>query len=138
MKSLKGRVNRALRVNDEDYQDWPYKVVYATDGLREETILKHVNSFYEEHPEIPIHRRPHLIHVAGKYVIMRRVREMEPAWPPEGEHEEVKLGTYLLPSKEPDLQAIVWVLDSLQDNAAASAHIYYSYGDWINKVDLVP
>ena len=135
MKSLEGRVSITIRITN--YDDWPYKIVYATRGLEGETILGHVNSFYAQHPDIPTTRRPHLIHVSGKYVIMRAVPEMTLMSTAGRPEEGLKVGTYFLITRDPDLQGIVWALDGLQQNAAASAQIFFSYGDLINKVNLV-
>lgn len=134
-QSLEGRISFAVEI--KDYDDWPYKVIYSTDGIAGNTLLSHLNTFYEEHPEILICRRPHLIHVAGKYVIMRAVRGMS-LRKASGEIEQIELGTYRLIIKDPDLQGIVWVLNSLQQNASASIEILYSYVDLINKVNLIP
>jgi hypothetical protein len=135
MKSLEGRVSFTIRI--EHYDDWPYKIVYATDGLEGGTILGHVNSFYEQHPDIPITRRPHLIHVAGKYVIIRAVPGMTLMSMAGRPEEGLELGTYRLITRYPDLQGVVWVLDGLQRNAVGSAQILFSYGDLVNKVILI-
>ncbi len=136
MKPLEGRVSLTIMI--PNYDDWPYKIVYATRGLEGETVLGHVNSFYAEHPDIPITRRPHLIHVAGKYVIIRIVPGMKVVNITGGSQEEPQLGTYKLSTRDPDLHGIVWVINSLQQNAAASAQIFFLYGDLINKVLLIP
>ena len=47
--------------------------VYAYDGLSPETIEKHTNEFYLEHPEIPTNRYPKAIIVNMKYVITRSI-----------------------------------------------------------------
>jgi hypothetical protein len=135
MKSLEGRISFAIEIYD--YDDWPYKIVYATNGLAGETILQHVNSFYAQHPDIPITRRPHIIHVAGKYVIMRIVRGMKLFNAKDGAEKELPQGNFHLFTRDPDLQGILWVLDGLQQNAAASAEITFSYRDLIKKVNLV-
>jgi hypothetical protein len=135
MKSLEGRVNIMIKVRG--YDDWPYKIVYATDGLDGETVLRHANSFYDQRADIPITRRPHMIHVAGKYVIMRAVPGMELVSTTGGPKETPQLGTYLLIVRDADLHGIVWALDNLQQNASASTHIIFSYGNLINKVSLI-
>lgn len=54
-----------------NYEDMLYKVIYASSGVQLCTALDTLTEFYEEHPEIPLHKRPNLIHVAGEYVIIR-------------------------------------------------------------------
>lgn len=132
-KPLEGRMSPFEKV--EDYEDWPYKVVYSTEGLEAQTILAHMDSFYQRNATIPIARRPHLIHVAGKYVIFRAVPGLTAKRSTDGK--EADLGTFVHLVTDSDLQGIVWVLDNLQLRAAASTHIFYSYRNLINKVNLV-
>lgn len=133
---LEGRINPMLRVGN--YDDWPYKIVYATDGIAVETIMGHINMFYQSHPEIPLCRRPNVIHVCGKYAIFRVVPGVSIwDWNKEGK-EEVELGKFHPFVTDPDLQGIVWVLNNLQEQATISSHILYSYGDIINRVNGVP
>ena len=53
-------------LNIQGYDDWPYKVIYANDGISGTTLLEHVNGYHTENPEIPLSLRPNVIHVAGK------------------------------------------------------------------------
>ena len=133
-KSLKNRVSFVVKILD--YDDWPYKIVYASNGLEGQTILEHVLSFYAEHPDIPINRRPNLIHVAGKYVIFRVVKGMTVKSFPGDPGEKPEIGTFHLIARDPDLQAIIWALNGLQQKAAASMQIFFSYGDLINKIHM--
>lgn len=48
--------------------------------------------------------------------------------------ENFELGTFTLSTRDPDLQGIVLVLNSLQQYAQASTDILFSYGDLINKI----
>jgi hypothetical protein len=49
-----------------NYDDWPYKIIYAPHGIACDTLLEHLNHYYAEHSYVPLNRRPNLIHVAGK------------------------------------------------------------------------
>jgi hypothetical protein len=48
------------------YDEWPFKIVYAPNGVSMATLCSSLNKFYEDNPLIPITKRPNLIHVAGK------------------------------------------------------------------------
>ena len=48
--------------------------------------------------------------------------------------EELETGDYILLTRDPDLQAMVWALYGLQQNAEASPQILFRYGELINKV----
>ncbi len=126
-QSLIGRIPFTIKI--KNYEDWPYKVIYATDGLTPETILSHLNAHFHENSHVPLSHRPHAIHVAGKYAIIRAIAGMTRSG------EEVEIGTFLVITIDPDLQGIVFVLDGLQQNASASTHIMFEYRDLINRVN---
>ena len=125
------------KITIRDYDDWPIKIVYATDGISAGSLMQHLNSFYAEHSEIPLGRRPNLIHVAGKYVIFRTIFGMEMTSMTGDAVEQPKIGEFRLLTNDPDLQAIIWVLDLLQNRTTASAHILFSYSDLINRINSV-
>jgi hypothetical protein len=85
------------------YDELPYKVIYASDSLKYETIKMHLEDFYNTHPDIPSRKRPNLIHVAGKYVIMRIDEE--------GQHDPdgvlLPKHTYWGSQTQPDLLGLV-------------------------------
>lgn len=134
--NLEGRVSFGISI--KNYDDWPYKIVYATDGIAVDTLLSHLTAFYAENPGIPFGRRPNCIHVAGKYVIFRAVEGMS-VWDYKKQiSETLKVGEFRVFTREPDLQGMLWVLDGLQQRAAASTHIFYSYGQMMNRVNGLP
>jgi len=134
--SLDGRVS--IMISIKNYDDWPYKVVYASDGISPHSLMLHLHDFYARHPNVPLGRRPNVIHVAGKYVIFRLVSGMT-VWDANKQAEEKpELGTFRLFTRDPDLQGLLWVLDGLQKRATASTHILYSYGQIVNQVNGLP
>lgn len=133
-RSLEGRLSFTTQIMD--YDDWPYKVIYASDGVKGETLFNHIMNFYASHSEIPVTRRPNLIHVSGKYVIIRAVPGLGIV-SYSGETKKVEMGQFYLFEKNSDLQGIIWTLNSLQQNAQASTDIFFSYNELINKVNLV-
>lgn len=132
--SLEGRISIMLKISG--YDDWPYKILYASKGLKSSTLLNHLDTFYTEHSEVPLNRRPHLIHVAGKYVLFRGVKGLSVRSTTRGTEteEESEIGKFHLFTPNPDLQAIIGVLNGLQQNATASTHIMYSYFEVFNNV----
>jgi hypothetical protein len=131
-ESLEGRVAITIGVNN--YEDWPYKVIYATDGLNAETIFDHLSEYYRQNKHIPVSRRPHVIHVAGKYAIIRVLPGMSLKHHLDDADTSLEVGTFHITANDPDLQGIVWVLNGLQKNAATSTHILYKYNELINRV----
>jgi hypothetical protein len=135
-RSLKGRVNVLLRINN--YDDWPLKVVYASSGISPDTLLAHVNEYYSNNPTVPLSRRPNFIHVAGSCLLYRAVERMKLHSLDTGAEEPLVIGIYYLLTADPDLLAILWVLHELQQNAARSNHIIFSYGHLIKKLTGPP
>ena len=134
---LEGRLSFGIEL--VGYDDWPYKIIYASDGIAGSTLLQHVQDFYATNSGIPITRRPQLIHVAGKYVILRAVPGMSIGSAIHSQQSRVpEPGTFHLITRSPDLQGILWALNSLQQYAQASTEIDFSYGDLINKVNQAP
>lgn len=133
-KSLEKRVNPMIQI--KDYDDWPYKIIYASDGLNETTIFGHLKDFYSQNSHIPFNRRPDIIHVAGKYVILRIKRGMSIANTINGSFEKSpKIGTFHSFITNSDLQAMIWTTDELQQKATASNHILFRYSKMINKIN---
>lgn len=133
---IEERVSFGLSINN--YDDWPYKIIYASDGISAESLLSHLNSYYLDNPNIPLGRRPNVIHVSGKYVVFRAVAGMSMWNPDKQQSEQLEIGTFHPVIRDPDLQGLLWVLDSLQQRATASTHILYSYGEIMNRVNGFP
>ena len=132
MESLEKRIPPILKI--KNYDDWPYKIIYASNGINGQTILSHIQDFYIQHPDIPLNRRPHIIHVVGQYVLFRITDGMQIVSSSGQSIKNGMAGDFELFTKDPDLTAIVWVLDNLQQSAAASAEIIFGYSHIINRV----
>lgn len=135
-RPLDGRVNVLLTI--KNYEDWPVKIVYASKGIAPETLLAHLGDYYVANPSIPFNRRPNIIHVAGSCFIVRAHEGMKMHDLGTGIAKALEMGTYHLLTTDSDLQAIVWTLDQLQQNATASTHILFSYNSLINRVSGLP
>jgi len=133
MEPLGTRVNPLFQVNF--YEDFPFKVLYATDGPSLETMLANLVEFYTAHPGIPLTRRPHIIHVLRKYVVVRVTPSLGFRSSKTGEHVEAMLGTFRPISSESDLQGLTMVLMALNENAMVASHINFTYEQVFNRVN---
>lgn len=133
-KTLNKRVMPLYSIND--YEDWPFKVIYATNGINSKTLINHLNNYYKKNPTIPLHRRPNMIHVSGECFIMRVCESAKIKSHISGLEIPHKIGEFGLISPNPDLQAIIWILNQLQDKATDSSHIIFSYHYILEKVLL--
>lgn len=131
---IEKRVNPSLKFHG--YDNWPYKIIYASNGLNAQTILGHINEFYTTNSQIPITRRPDIIHVAGKYVIFKMKKDMQ-IINPDGTNLKIDDGLYHIFYKNPDIQAMLWTLEELQTRAMVTNHIIFKYGEIINKINNV-
>lgn len=125
-QAIEGRQNPYYKF--EGYDDWPYKIVYATSGVASTTALAAIDAFYAERPEIPETRKPHIIHVAGSYVICRaRVsfRRNEGVQP---------RGSFGVVSHKADIQALMLAFKNLQQNAQNASQIIFTYGHILENI----
>lgn len=114
----------------KNYEDWPFKIVYASKGSSKETISESLIKFYEENDGIPIHLRPNIIHIAGAYCIIRSG--------PNGEKtrsgKEYPPNTYIIQDEPTDVFALNHVVQQIQRNVTASKHIMWDYAEMINGI----
>lgn len=134
MGSLTNRIPPNLKISN--YEQWPLKVIYAPDGIKAETILHHINSFYSENPSIPPTRRPDYIHVGGKYFLLKIRQGMQLANTKDEKVTDLSsnIGKYTEIKSNPDVHAFVWILNNIQENASISSYILYTYPDILNSV----
>lgn len=130
---LEGRV--PFTINIQNYVDWPYKIIYASDGLSAATIIGHLDDYYKANLQVPPSRKPNIIHVAGKYVIFRAVKGFSSHDLATNQKTQLEPGTFHIFTAAPDLQGICYVLHGLQERATASTHIFFNYGTLINRLN---
>lgn len=110
-----------------DHADWPYKIIYASDGIAVETLLGHLRDFYLENSDISLDRRPNLIHIAGKYAITR-IRNGDTVRVDSSPSAIAMPVGYFYPiTKDSDLQALVLASHELQKKANEATHIIFSH-----------
>lgn len=124
-----------LRVGEERWRETPYKIVFAYDGISADTICGHLDEFYKQRPEIPNAKRPNIVHVLEKYMIMRitsgtTVLNLDgtPA------SDQPEIGQYHPFFIASDTLAMAWTLIALQERAFLSNHLLYKYDEWHNKI----
>lgn len=115
-----------------DYEDWPFKIIYASDGISLANLYSKIDTFYKKKPHISYFNRPNLIHVAGKYNLIRT--------PPEGSKTrsgKTVPGNIFFPNdKHPDVLALPYTVQKIQLHAMKSQHILFNYGDLLNSLLL--
>lgn len=114
------------------YDNWPYKVIYATDGATIPSLKDMLDHFYVKNPNIPMNKRPDLIHVAGKGSIIMVGSEGGKT----RDGTEIKPNTYHSQPTNNDVFALTHVQYQIQKNVMASRHIFFNYDKVMNTIPL--
>lgn len=118
---LNQRANPLIKI--PDYDDWPYKIIFAPNGVSLSTLESSIDEFYRDHPSIPFTKRPNMIHVAGKYNIVRTTNECN----------KLRNGTTIPANsfygqEDPtDVYALLCTIENIQKKALAAQHILFTY-----------
>lgn len=135
MPESEGILPPYLRVSEARWNDAPYKIVFAYDGLSSDTICAHIAEYYEHNSHIPLFRRPNIIHVLNKYLIMRVTGGMAIANVQGGvEAEQPEQGTFHPLHVVSDVSAMAWILAEVQQNVFSCAHLLYKFGEWHDNI----
>lgn len=127
-QSLKGRVSITTKI--EEYYNFPFKIIYASDGLSPETIRTHFENYYQENKGIPDSRMPDIIHVSGKYSFIKIRKGMKILNSETQIEKKYKDSNYFITDKDVDITALMHTIIGLQDYAMASHYIINNYS-WI-------
>ena len=130
MPDSKGILAPILRMKREDWEDWPFKIIFAFDGIDSETLCAHIAKFYKDNPSVPVTRRPNLIHVLRKYVVARSSTNVKVTSVSGEVTDETTDGSYFPIEIGADVSAMVATLNDLQEKAFFSNYLMYKYGKW--------
>ena len=123
-----------LHLSEASWKDTPYKIVFAYDGIAMDTVCAHIFDFYEHNSDIPAFRRPNIVHVLNKYLIVRPVSGITLS-PPDGEPQPEEGQLYPVGSgSEADVSALILTLLTLQKGAFTSPHLMYNFDEWHSKI----
>ena len=96
---------------------------------------KYVTEFYNQNASIPTDRRANMIHVLGKYMVMRTTRGMaviSASGEPRVDQPEV--GQYEVFTTASDVSAMGWMLNTMHKKALLANHLLFKYDELHNKV----
>lgn len=116
----------------EMFQDLPYKVVLAFEGPSVDTLCSHIERFYASSP-IPHNRRPDLIAVINKYVVVHvgsegaRTRDGTPI-PPFTFHPVTAnyVGAY----------SLIYLLTKIQSSANFGSQLFMTFDEYLDKMQF--
>ena len=135
MPDPEGIIAPFLKVNKEGWQDMPFSIVFAYDGISPQLALSHINAYYNDNSHIPVYRRPNVIHVLEKYVILRTTG-MVKVYNRDGSVDENQpaVGEYSVFDVNPDVSALAWIIMDLQSKAILNSNLFIKFGDWYNNL----
>ena len=130
---LKGRVNPMIVIGDEYCPI--IKMVYAHDGLSADTILEHLDEFYKS-KNIPHSRKPVIIHVLNKYMIIRCDGiDMSQKDLSTGKIISLEIGKFYKFEGRINIQAMMYVLARLQEYSSLYNNVSYDHLYLLNKIN---
>lgn len=131
---LTGRLAPVLQYDDKRYRDWPYKILISRRSPSPETVLKNINAYYQDNPDIPIERRPNVIYVPGSYSIVKAIPGVASVHIGTGQWVTPEPGSYEIFQRDPDPAALANIVLELQQIATVSTHILFQYNQMLNKI----
>jgi len=126
------------RAEGLNLRHFPYKAIFAYDGISSDSLAGHVVDFYAKNPSIPAERHVDLIHVAGKYVGIRSTSGMVTWDPTTQTAHEAEDGAYWFSGKDPDLQAMTTILNCLTRMVDMFRSVSFDYTPIQGKLYGIP
>ena len=119
----------------ERFWDFPFKIVFASSGVGKTTLSRHLDNYYIDNPNIPQECRPSIIHVLGKFVLVRVSQDMQ-ARESDGSvaKNQTQVGDYRWFDTQSDLSAMLFVFSRLQSNAFLAQQMIWKYDIMINPI----
>jgi hypothetical protein len=111
------------------YEDWPLKIIYASDGIDHSNALGAINEYYLENPNIPDNKRPDFIHVCGKYNI---IRTKEKSVLRDGT--EIPPNCFLSQPTASDAYSLLYTICKIQNYIQNMHYVIYSYTELVNNL----
>ena len=106
-----------------------YKIIFAFDSVSLESLTETLENYLETN-EVPISRQPNLIHIAGKYAIIRAVNENHI----DSNGNKVPIGKYVCYKYEPDVTGLLYAILGIQETSYCFNHLIIVHQDLINKM----
>jgi hypothetical protein len=113
-----------------NYEDWPFKIIYAQKGVSLETLHRSLIEYYKENSDIPIFKRPNLIHVAGDYNVVR----IGPKGGKTRDETEIPPNIFHPHMDKTDVYALAYAVNEIQKIALGSKHILFTYNEILDNI----
>ena len=122
-----------MGVDPEAWEDSPYKIVFAFDGIEQKSLNRHLVGFLKDERNQVGARLPNIIHVLGKYTIRKvyasQIRDISTGAVAEGNK-----FAYHSFSGNADVLAMLEIFNTIQHVAFASNFMKFDYSDWYVQI----
>ena len=122
----------ASLVRPHHYNEWPFKIIYASNGNSLKQTIETLNGFYQQHPEVPFWKRPNLVHVIGKYFVYRVLAGGEDT----RGGDTLTENTFYGYAESTDVYALFRAVTEIQGAAVASSHVLYKYNKMVARLPV--
>ena len=133
MPDPEGTAPPFLQFDEETWEDTPYKVVFAFDGIERAALREHLVTFLKQNKNQPVSRLPNIIHVLGKYAF-RKVHSSQIRNTSSGDLASDIKTAYHTFSRNADVLAMMEILNTIQHGAFISNHLKYDYSGWYGEI----
>lgn len=132
-KKQKAKINPAINI--QTYDNWPLKILYASDGVSAETLQDSFTEFYKNNP-VAENLKPDVIHVLGKYfAIYPKYSGATVVVPGVSEKVPLPLGKLFIQEHNADTNAFMYVIEMIQNDNIVSKQIIWNYNDLRNRLN---
>ena len=114
-----------LKIDNNFYDDWPFKIIYASKGVGIKTAIETIENFYQNHSDIPDWKKPNMIHVAGNYVIAK----IPSTGAIDLTGKELKPNSFHAMPEFSDAYGLLRAVIGIQNVASISSRVFYNYSD---------
>ena len=119
----------------ERFWDFPFKIVFASKGVRKTTLSGHLNNYYNDNPNVPQGCKPNIIHVLGSYILVRISPEMQVRESDGSVAEnQPQVGEYRWFNTYSDLSAMLFIFLKIQSNVFLAQKMIWKYDNLINPI----
>lgn len=127
-----GAHQKPFMLNLSNYDDWPFKIIFASDGVSLETLTQTLNSYYQKNSSIPQSHRPNLIHVAGKYNIVRVGNEGGRT----RDGSLIPANTFWGQPDTTDVYGLIYAVNNIQIRCNAAKYLLFNYGGILDNIPI--
>lgn len=128
-QSIQGLHPSSFRI--PEYEQFPYKIIFAHDSVKPQTVLTHLQNYYSVSTAPSASARPNIIHVAGKYSIVRTIDDT-----PTRDGTVIPANTFHLNPPLSTGWALLTVATTIQTFAYAAGLIAFPYESLANLIPL--